>query len=151
VAGRILAIAAAQEFLSATAKDGVSLADLVAALVTPLAPDASRLRTSGPSVILPSQVATPFALVLHELSTNALKHGAWSSEYGHVHIAWRAEAAESARGHLVLMWHERDGARVAPAVRQGLGSALIKDGLPGAQVSHDLNPEGLTCQIVLPL
>ena len=44
-----------------------------------------------------------------------------------------------------------DGPAVAPPVRQGLGSALIKSGLPTANVTHDFLPEGLECRITLPL
>ena len=46
---------------------------------------------------------------------------------------------------------EMDGPHVAPPIREGLGSALIKRGLPTATVEHDLKPEGLQCRIELPL
>jgi two-component sensor histidine kinase len=37
-------------------------------------------------VDLRAAAATSFALILHELATNALKHGAWASDKGRVVI-----------------------------------------------------------------
>lgn len=79
VSGRLMAIASAQDLLTATAADGADLHALTAALVTTLAPHPSRLEIDGPPTQLPADTATPFALVLHELATNALKYGAWSA------------------------------------------------------------------------
>ena len=84
VSGRIHAVAAAQDLLSVTSSEGADLAGLIEALVRTVVPDPARLRVSGRSVRLPPQVTTPFALILHELSTNALKYGAWSGDTGFV-------------------------------------------------------------------
>lgn len=64
VTGRIMAIAAAQDLLSVTASEGAELRELVTALVTPLAPDPSRLEVGGPAMRLPADTTTPFALIL---------------------------------------------------------------------------------------
>ena len=83
--GRIMAIASAQDLLAGTGSDGADLRELVAFLVTPLAPDPS---VDGPETQLPGDATTPFALILHELATNALKYGAWSTESGLVKLDW---------------------------------------------------------------
>jgi two-component sensor histidine kinase len=54
-------------------------------------------------------------------------------------------------GCLKFNWQEIDGPQVAPPIREGLGSSLIKKGLPTAKVEHDFKAEGLQCRIELPL
>jgi two-component sensor histidine kinase len=146
VSGRLMAIAAAQDLLSATASDGADLHALATALVTTLAPSPSRLKIEGPPTQLPADAATPFALVLHELATNALKYGAWSAEAGVVKVVWTKQSAM-----LLFLWREHDGPAITPAAHEGLGRTLISKSLPGATVTHDLKADGLECRINLPL
>jgi two-component system CheB/CheR fusion protein len=122
------------------------LAELVAALVGTLAPKPSKLQVEGSPTTLPAQVTTPMALILHELATNALKYGAWSTDHGYLTVTWRVEIEI-----LHFRWREHDGPKIAPAMREGLGSSLIKQSLPGATVRHDLRADGLECEITLPL
>jgi two-component sensor histidine kinase len=56
------------------------LKEIVGKLASSLAPTPSRIRVEGESFRLPVDATTPFALILHELATNALKYGAWSKE-----------------------------------------------------------------------
>ena len=144
VSGRVHALARAQDLLDVTAEEGARVPSLVSELAKPMSPTPSRMRASGPDVAVPSERTTPFALVLHELATNALKHGAWSSETGSVSISWGID-----REQLAFEWHERAGPAVAPPSRKGL--SLIKFGLPSAKVDYDLKPGGLQCRIRLPL
>jgi two-component sensor histidine kinase len=146
VSGRLMAIAAAQDLLTATAADGADLRALTDALVTTLAPHPSRLAIDGPPVQLPADAATPFALVLHELATNALKYGAWSAEAGTVKVTWTKHSVA-----LQFRWREHDGPAIAPPTREGLGRTLITNSLPGATVTHDIKADGLECRIDLPL
>ena len=146
ISGRLSAIAAAQDLLSVTAKDGAEVGELVGALVVTLMPDPLRLQAEGDRVTLSPQVTTPFALILHELGTNALKYGAWSHDKGIVHASWTLREAT-----LHFRWREHDGPAIAPPVHEGLGRTLIKNSLPGAVVSHNLKADGLECTIELPL
>jgi two-component sensor histidine kinase len=146
VSGRIMAIASAQDLLSATATEGANLRALFDALVSPLAPKPSRLQIDGPSTKLPTESTTPMALVLHELATNALKYGAWSQDIGLVKVHWKTEQTT-----LLFRWREHDGPVLAPSRREGLGSGLIKNSFPGATVRDDLKADGLECEILLPL
>ncbi len=146
VSGRLMAIAAAQDLLTATAADGADLRALTEALVTTLAPHPSRLAIDGSPTQLPADAATPFALVLHELATNALKYGAWSSDVGIVKVTWTKNSVS-----LLFTWREHDGPAIAPPTRQGLGRRLITGSLPGAIVSHDVKADGVECRIELPL
>jgi len=117
VTGRIMAIASAQDLLTGTGSDGADLRELVAFLVTPLAPDPS---VDGPETQLPGDATTPFALILHELATNARKYGAWSTESGLVKLEWTNQG-----GTLDFRWREHDGPVIAPPMRDGLGRTLI--------------------------
>lgn len=150
VSGRLVAIASAQDQLSATATSGADLAELVAALVGTMAPKPSRLQVEGAPTTLPAQVTTPMALILHELATNALKYGAWSTDQGYLTINWKVEWKVEIE-ILHFRWREHDGPKIAPAMREGLGSSLIRQSLPGATVRHDLRADGLECEITLPL
>ena len=146
VTGRIHAVASAQDLLSVTSSAGADLSGLIDALVRTVSPQPSRLQVSGTPVRMPAEATTPFALILHELGTNAIKYGAWSGDTGTVVISFKVEGAR-----LFFEWREIDGPAIAPEMREGLGSALIKSGLPTATVVHDLTPTGLHCRITLPL
>jgi two-component sensor histidine kinase len=145
--GRLLAIASAQDLLSTTATEGADLTELVEKLASSLAPSPSRIRVEGHSFRLTVNTTTPFALILHELATNALKYGAWTQERGWVHVSWSATSDDL----LQFKWREHDGPNLAPPVREGLGRKLIKSSLPGARVEHSFKPDGLQCEIDLPL
>lgn len=64
---------------------------------------------------------------------------------GHL-TSWTTEGAA-----LNFRWREQDGPVLAPPIREGLGSTLIRNSLPGATVTHDLKADGLECEISLPL
>jgi two-component sensor histidine kinase len=123
------------------------LRKLVQSLVHPLAPSPSQLVIEGTSVRLPSDAITSFALILYELATNAIKHGAWSRDAGQVIIDWRIHPNQN----LHFRWRERDGPAITPPVHLGLGSSVIKIGLNRADVDYQLRPDGLYCRINLPL
>jgi len=127
VSGRLLAIASAQDLLSTTATEGADLKELVEKLTSSLAPSPSRIKVEGHSLRLTVNTTTPFALILHELATNALKYGAWAQERGWVHVSWSATSDDL----LQFRWREHDGPILAPPVREGLGRKLIKSSLPG--------------------
>ena len=61
------------------------------------------------------------ALVLHELATNAVKHGALSTPEGRVRVGWKVEESDGIR-RLRLRWEERGGPRVEPPAARGFGT-----------------------------
>jgi two-component sensor histidine kinase len=146
VSGRILAIASAQDLLSVTASEGAELGELVNSLVSTLSPRPAALQIEGEKFRLAAEVTTPMAVVLHELATNALKYGAWSVEGGQIEVSWKIESET-----LLFRWREHDGPVLAPPIREGLGRTLIQSSLPGARVNHSFRPDGLECEIDLPL
>ena len=112
---RIHAIAAAQDLLDSDPDKGIDLKLLVDKLVKPMSSDASRLTISGDAVLLPGNVATSFALILHELGTNALKYGAWSGAEGIVAVKWDIHPSE-----LHFQWQEFQRAAFQTPVIQAM-------------------------------
>ena len=93
------------------------------------------------------QLAQTIAIVLHELTTNAVKYGALSIPSGRLRVEWsRGEE------HLVIRWAEADGPPVKPPQRQGFGTRVVNrviQDLKG-KLRFDWNPEGIACEIVVP-
>lgn len=147
IAGRIQAAASAQDLVDVTAEKGADLRALVEAVVRPLSPEASRLEMNGPSVFLPIEATMPFALILHELATNAVKHGAWASTQGRTVIQWRLPTERQ----LELRWREENVSPPTPPQREGFGSVVIKRALTQAKVRHEIGPQGADCLIELPI
>jgi two-component system CheB/CheR fusion protein len=113
--------------------------------------DASgRLRIAGDPVTLPVDVATPFGLILHELATNAVKHGALSRPGGSVTLGWSTTPRDGGQ-MLSVVWRETGGPPVTPPTASGRGGALIESALPGAVVRREFHPDGLVCTIEIAL
>ena len=119
--GRLHALAHAQEFVAAGPQGGVPLRGLVDA---ELAPFGTRVAVSGEDIVVGGSFAQAFALVVHELATNALKHGAFSVPDGHVRIEWRV-AAGGGEPQLEIAWIERGGPPVRAPATAGFGSRLM--------------------------
>ena len=120
---RLNALARTNKQLTNVNWTGLGLADIVRAELEPFS---NRSKVSGPIVILGPQQAQNFALAIHELATNAAKHGALSSAIGEVRVSWKLASNDEARV-LNFEWQEAGGPPVvAKPTRQGFGTALIK-------------------------
>jgi two-component sensor histidine kinase len=88
-----------------------------------------RVRLAGPEVWIDAQSAQYLGMAIHELATNAVKYGAWSTPAGHVDITWSIAAgsiADSGPQALRLTWQERDGPGVQPRAATGFGSTVLE-------------------------
>ena len=142
IIGRIQAIASAQDFLSMTSTEGSDFRGLIDAIIEPMCPSPVCVEVAGPPVKLPPDSTTSFALLLHELATNAVKYGSWRLNCeGKVLIEWRFD-----NGELWFRWREC-GVEVSAPTRQGFGSKVIRRSLPGARVEHLFHPDGVECTI----
>ena len=65
-----------------------------------------------------------FALVVHELATNAAKHGSLSTPRGHVVIGWKIDRSEP-EALLSFCWTERGGPPATQPTTEGLGTQLM--------------------------
>ncbi len=109
------------------------------------------VRLEGPPVALAATAVQPIAMVLHELATNAAKHGALSAPAGRVVLSWWLDG----EGRLRLLWQEEGGPPVAAELpaRRGFGSRVIEAtirGQLGGTLTLGWDPAGLSCAIALP-
>lgn len=154
--GRLVALGRAQDLLTQTAGSGAPLSEIVRQTLSPFsAEDAAIRRVSfaGPELVLAPKAAVALHAVLHELATNAAKHGALSVSDGCVSIAWTADAHADAPA-LVLTWTERGGPPVSPPRSRGFGSRLLERSVVtelGGTLATDFQPGGLVVVIRIPL
>jgi PAS domain S-box-containing protein len=152
---RLIALARAHDLLTREDWVGAPLHAVARAALEPLAIDETRVDLSGcaSDVVLPPGAALALAMAVHELATNALKHGALSAPDGRVSVACRG-AADPGGGAPVVEWVERGGPPVAgPPAKRGFGLRLLGRGLMAqAGVGADLRfePEGVRCTLRLP-
>jgi len=97
-----------------------------------LEPFSDRSKITGPGVTLGAQQAQTFALAIHELATNAAKHGALSNPWGELLVSWKL-ANNGEAGGLNFDWLEIGGPPIAAEqTRRGFGTALIESAFNGA-------------------
>lgn len=151
VEGRIAAMASANRSLANGDWEGASLESMIRKeLGAYISEDTPRLKASGPAIGLPSSAVVAFALVVHELATNAVKYGALSGDDGEVLLSWTVED-DGEKKMLLLQWREQGGPPVTLPTRKGFGSMLLDRGIDGCKVVRRFEPDGLSCSITLPL
>jgi two-component sensor histidine kinase len=148
--GRIRAMARAHEALARSKWAGIDIAEIVRLIVEPFAGEGSRLACAGATMVLPAQASASLSLTLHELATNAAKHGAFASKAGRVAVRWNL--AEN--GAVAIEWLERGGPSVSEPSRRGFGVGLIRAVIPhelGGQVDLAFDPQGVSCRMSIPV
>jgi PAS domain S-box-containing protein len=150
-ASRIEALSAGHELLSRTNWEKSSLGDVVLDAIAFCGPASERVSHHGPLVMLSPKQALAITMALHELSTNALKHGSLSTSSGSVELSWRV-GDEGA--WLEIEWREKGGPPVRPPERRSFGSMMIEKALPyelGGEATLSFDPEGVVCRIKAPV
>jgi two-component system CheB/CheR fusion protein len=144
--GRLQALSNAHSLLVGSNWTGADLAAIAQSQLAAYrsADNPNRMRIEGDPVTLPADLATPFGLVLHELATNAAKHGALSRPGGGVTLRWNM-ATRNNQPTLTVIWSESGGPPVQPPKASGFGGVLIENGLPHAVVRREFRPDGLVC------
>jgi light-regulated signal transduction histidine kinase (bacteriophytochrome) len=108
-----------------------------------------RIAVSGPRLGFTEDSFGSFALVIHEMMTNAAKYGALSTSEGRLSVDWSLNPA----GDCNLYWVESGGPAVAAPTRTGFGSTLIDSAVTydlGGEVSLQYTPVGLRANFVIP-
>lgn len=148
VKGRISALGRAHSLLSQSRWQGADLLQVIADETGPYERP-GQVRVRGPSLMLRPNTVQPISLLIHELATNAVKHGALSTEEGRIDIRFRILASQE----LELSWKESGG----PAVRQpeahGFGATLIREVTTrqlGGSLELDWQADGMRLNAVLP-
>ncbi len=144
--GRLVALATAHNLLTQSNWESASLRTIATDALNSQGVDARRASLDGPHVDLAPKQALALALALHELCTNATKHGALSNDAGQIVLVWRRTSEQD----LNIRWEERGGPPVSPPAKRGFGSRLIEQSLArdfDASVALDFRPEGVCCTI----
>jgi two-component sensor histidine kinase/DNA-binding NarL/FixJ family response regulator len=147
--GRLLAMANAHNLLSVASWRDAELMELAKAILLPFTSHhGENIAVHGEPVRIPPKVAQALALVLHELATNAVKHGALASPQGRVTLEWKQSQSSPA---LEILWRETGGGPVLPPKRRGLGLTIIETALSGEGVKIDcrFEPGGVACAILI--
>lgn len=149
---RLIALAKAHDILTHENWSGADLHDLIERTMSAqVAHD--RFSLSGEPVRVAPNLALSLALGIHELTTNAIKYGAFSNDTGTVSIRWKTESVDENK-RLELAWKETGGPTVSPPTRKGFGTRMIQrilDADPYGGVEFNFAREGLICSFVMSL
>jgi PAS domain S-box-containing protein len=148
--GRLKALARAHDLLTDHGWEPAEAGKVVRAVLLPwLAGNGGDGRVSlssepGDAALISPPQAQSLVLGLHELVTNAVKHGALSCPEGHVDV----RCGGTCDGALRLVWQETGGPPVVVPPQRGFGTRLLQRGLaqdlgPGATVELHFEPTGL--------
>jgi two-component sensor histidine kinase len=149
---RLRALEATHVLLTEDPHDSVDIkkvlqAEIAAHEIT--AEGTSNFSLQGPAVTLPPKLVTPVGLIIHELITNATKHGALVDGKGRVEVEWSVDQRPDGL-QVSFNWRERGGPTVAAPSRAGFGSRLM-DRLVERDLQGTLRswyrPEGFACDL----
>ena len=162
VRGRLHALAVAHDLIlpsfgreAGTLADPTGLEILLRKILSPYIEmpsdkSSARLFLNGPSVPLGVRAVATFALILHELATNAAKYGALSVEEGSLRITW--ECVDNA---LILKWEESGGPPIGgPPKSEGFGTVIANHSIReqfGGTLSHKWDVKGLSVELSVPM
>jgi PAS domain S-box-containing protein len=105
----------------------------------------TRIAIEGPELRLSREAAQGIGMALHELATNAIKHGALSNEHGRITIAWTCDD-----NMFSIFWQEHGGPAVEPPTRRGFGNTVLTtlaESAVSGHVSMNYNPDGLRWEL----
>lgn len=151
---RLQAMARSHELLSRQSWGEVGLEEMVRQGLAPYVPtDAARITLSGPAMTLPPTVALSLGMVIAELATNAVNHGALSNANGRVGLAW-SSSGDADTSALTLVWREVGGPAVTRPQKIGFGLKVVKREIEyghfgAAQFEFDEN--GFSARLQIPL
>jgi PAS domain S-box-containing protein len=120
-------------------------------LAAELSAFADRVALEGPDVMVRQNAAQSFALLFHELATNAVKYGSLSARHGRVAVGWGVEGGIPPL-IFSFSWEETGGPPVSPPTRSGYGRKIIEDTVRRLGKQHiDYAPSGLKYRLEAPL
>jgi PAS domain S-box-containing protein len=147
---RVLALANAHRLITEGGWKSTSLGEL---LNTLLAPFLDRISFNGPNVFLEPDPTFGLSMAVHELATNASKHGSLSEPGGRVDLTWSVTRTQQGLT-LVLDWTESQGPPPKRTIRPGFGSRLITMVIErqlNGQVQQSFGATGLAARLTVPL
>lgn len=151
--GRLQALSKAHQLIQPAISSGshrgetVAFRALVDEILSPhLADGASQLSLAGPEILLGPHAATSFALIFHELATNAAKYGPFRDNSGRLDISWQMEASS-----LNVEWKESVAkSEITAPTGEGFGTKLARTSAThqlGGSINYAWLPGGVTIKL----
>jgi two-component sensor histidine kinase len=142
--GRVMALARANSLIADKRWDAIDLKSLVHEELAAFSDRKIAIR--GEPIAIRTGSAQSIAMIVHELCTNAVKHGALSSKAGRVSISWHVDKA----GELILDWEESGGPPVCAPVQQNTGNRVIDAVVRqlGGRLQRQWDVGGLRCTFI---
>jgi PAS domain S-box-containing protein len=148
--GRLHAMARAHELLARDKWTGASLHDVIQNEFQAYAgADGARVSVVGEDTRLSARAAQTLSLALHELATNAAKHGALSVPEGRIEVRSAVDGDK-----LRLTWAEIGGPEIRVPAAQGFGTMIVERSIAhelGGSAELDFERGGLRCHLCIPL
>ena len=151
---RILALSKTHDLLTRADWTGASLREVLENELNPYRNGADHITIDGPDTALPPRFVLAIGMTVHELTTNAAKHGALSTPTGRVRVVWSLMRGESGARQLFLDWQESGGPEVEAPKQRGFGTRLIAGGIRrelGGEVQMSFEAGGLHCLLTVPI
>lgn len=148
---RLQSLARAQDLVMRGAKGVVELEKLVVFELQAHGWEVDgRLAITGPKVVLTRDQTQSVAVVLHELTTNAVKYGAFSVPSGRLDVKWTVDEERWLR----FDWRESGVALAGPPKKKGFGTGMIERSIGhslGGESKLEFTNEGAACHFAFPL
>ncbi|SFN88277.1 PAS domain S-box-containing protein [Mesorhizobium sp. NFR06] len=138
---RIRALEATHMLLTNSVDGSSTIRDLVAQELKPFS-EAGKTMIAGPDIRISGGAAESFAMIVHELTTNSIKHGVLGDTQGKIEARWAFAPGDE----IVFDWTETGRQRAVPIKRQGFGSMVLGiDGTPlvGHSSQLEMREDGL--------
>ncbi|MFO1116476.1 MAG: PAS domain-containing protein [Beijerinckiaceae bacterium] len=152
---RIHALAASQDVQFRHQWREVEIGALVRSQIQPFEDSfGARFVIEGAPLRLSAPAAQAIGMALHELATNAVRHGALSSASGNVAVAWGRSIDANDDAKFSMTWKESGGPPVSTPERTGFGTAVMREALQsslGATIRLDHAAAGLAWRLECPL
>ena len=145
---RILALSKANDLLTRSVQTSVVLKTLLKQIIPPFCKDPENIILEGPEVSLTPEITPTMVLIIHELTTNAVKYGALSVPEGKINIRWQVVSDD-----LHIYWKEQDGPLVKTPGKAGFGTSIIHNAISyefNGSTKLDFHPDGLLVEVVIP-
>jgi PAS domain S-box-containing protein len=127
---RLQALSYCHDLLVKDRWQGAEMHDLISAQLGPFGgPSSGQINATGPRIVLRADAVQHLGLALHELATNASRHGALSTPRGEVAIHWQIEEPDE---RIRLSWRESGGPPVGSPERLGFGRVVLEQIVPRA-------------------
>jgi two-component sensor histidine kinase len=141
IVARMVALSATDDLIIASHGRGASIRDILSTELRPY--ELSRISLDGPDILLPPTLALVMTLLVHELATNAVKHGALSCAAGKLSICWSL-----LHRNVSIEWRESAGPIVGSPSHRGFGSRLLSGALDqfNGSVETTFEKDGLICR-----